>query len=287
MAQRIHHTRITVYEKPDKKTTQARFQGTHKYAGKIFCPVCGKPYQFGYADRKKTLPIYRIKSHSECPNPVCRIDEADLKEITRQALKKTREEQNEVCSSLELILTECVKASQNNGDEINRLMKQKASREKQIDSLIDALSEGGLTEAAKERIKGKINHITDEIDSLSQVIEDKENNKLDVSYVTDKIAEIKSAIADLRNFTSIERDRILNYIERIELPANGDIDMILKSGQVITIKAQNNIDFSNVNNVGKNGIQDVRYLELAACQLRQHPSLPPRLFCLAAFVMTF
>lgn len=259
MAQRIHQTRITVYDKPDKKTTQARFQGKHKYAGKIFCPVCGKPYHFGYADRKKTLPIYRIKSHSECPNPVSRIEEADLEEITRQALKQTIDQQNEVCTSLELVLTECVEASQSNGNEIEKLKKQKASREKQIDSLIDTLSEGGLTNAAKERIKGKINNITDDIDSLSQAIEDKENNKLDVSYVTDKIAEIKSAITDLRNFTSIDRDRILNYIERLELPSNGDIDMILKSGQVLTIKTQKNSDFSNGNNVGKNGIQDGLY----------------------------
>jgi DNA invertase Pin-like site-specific DNA recombinase len=266
MAQRIHQTRITVYEKPDKKTTQARFQGKHKYAGKIFCPVCGKPYHFGYADRNSTYPIYRIKSHSECSNPVSRINEKDLEEITRQALKQTIDHQNEVCTSLELVLTECVEASQNNGNEIEKLKKQKASREKQIDSLIDALSEGGLKEAVKERIIGKINNITDEIDSLSQAIEDKENNKLDASYVTDKIAEIKSAIADLRNFTSIDRDRILNYIEGIELPASGDIDIILKSGQVITIKTQNNSDFSNRNNVGKNGIQDGLYSGLVTYQ---------------------
>jgi DNA invertase Pin-like site-specific DNA recombinase len=271
MAQRIHQTRITVYEKPDKKTTRARFQGMHKYAGKIFCPVCGKPYHFGYADRKKTSPIYRIKSHSECSNPICRIGQSDLEELTRQALKQTIDQQDEVCTSLELVLTECVDASQNNGDEINRLKKQKNSKEKQIDSLIDALSEGGLNDAAKKRIAEKINHITEEIESLSQAIEDKQNNKLDVSYVTDKIAEIKSAIANLRNFTSIDRDRVLNYIERIELPANGDIDMILKSGQVMKIKAQNNSDFSNGKSVVKGGSQDVLYSGPVAYQWLRRP----------------
>ncbi len=255
MAQRIHQNRITVYEKPDKKITQARFQGTHKYAGKIFCPVCGKPYHFGYADRNKTIPIYRIKAHSECSNPVSRINKYDMEEITRQALKQTIDQQNEVCRTLEAVLTECVEASQNNGNEIDKLKKQKTSREKQIDSLINALSEGGLNEAAKERIKGKINALTEEIDNLTENIKDKESNKLSVSYVSDKIAEIKSAIADLRNFTVIDRDRILNYIERIELPANGDIDMLLKSGQVITIKEPNNSDFSDGDGVGKKRIQ--------------------------------
>lgn len=255
MAQRIHQTRITVYEKPDKKNTQVRFQGTHKFAGKIFCPVCGKPYNFGYADRNKTIPIYRIKSHSECTNPIRRIYESDMEEITRQALKKILNEQNEVCISLENILTECVEASQNSGNEIDKLKKKKISKEKQIDSLIDTLSEGGLTASSKEHIKNKINAITDEIDKLIITINDKESSKLNVSYVNDKIAEIKAAIADLRNFTSIDRDRILNYIERIELPPSGNIEMLLKTGHKITIDNTSNI-FSAIDNVGKNGIQD-------------------------------
>lgn len=255
MAQRIHQTRITVYEKPDKKNTQVRFQGTHKFAGKIFCPVCGKPYNFGYADRNKTIPIYRIKSHSECTNPIRRIYESDMEEITRQALKTILNEQNEVCISLEKILTECVEASQNSGNEIDKLKKKKISKEKQIDSLIDTLSEGGLTASAKEHIKDKINAITDEIDKLIVTINDKESSKLNVSYVNDKIAEIKEAIADLRNFTSIDRDRILNYIERIELPPSGNIEMLLKTGHKITIDNTSNI-FSAIDNAGKNGIQD-------------------------------
>lgn len=259
MAQRIHQTRITVYETPDKKTTQARFQGTHKYAGKIFCPVCGKPYHFGYADRKKTRAIYCIKSHSECSNPVRSISENDMDEITRLALKKVIDQQNEVCMSLERILTECVEASQNSGNELEQLKRQKASRERQIDNLMDALSEGGLNEAAKTRIKDKINVITTEIDKLNVTIQDKESSKLDASYVTSKIAEIKSAIADLRNFTSMDRDRILNYIERIELPSNGDINILLTSGQRINIKHNNHTDFSDKDNVSKKGIQDVLY----------------------------
>ncbi len=257
MAQRIHRTRITVYEKPDKKTTQARFQGTHKYAGKIFCPVCGKPYQFGYADRKKLLPIYRIKSHAECPNPVVRIYEADLEEITKQALKQTINQQDEVYSSIEQLLTDIVEKSQNYGDDIEKMKKQRASREKQLNNLIDQLSEDDLTNAAKARIKLKINQITEETDKLTEAIQDKESNSLDESFISEKLENIHAAITDLRNFTSIDRDRILNYIDRIYIQANEDIEIILKSGQVITVKQQ--IDFSDGNTVGKKVIQDVLY----------------------------
>ena len=255
MAQRIHRTRITIYEKPAKKTTQAHFQGVHKYAGKIFCPVCGKSYQFGYADRKKTLPIYRIKNHATCSNPIRSIYEHDLEEITKQALKQTIDQQNDVCDSLEQILTEIVKESQNSGEVINKLKKQRASREKQLDNLIDQLSEGGLTNSAKIRIKQKINQITEETDKLTEVIQNKESNKLDESYVSEKLENIHAAIADLRNFTIIDRDRILNYIDRINMLSDGDIEIILKSGHVITIKQQN-IDFSLGNSVGKTRIHD-------------------------------
>lgn len=276
MAQRIHQTRITIYEKPDKATTQARFQGTHLYAGKIFCPVCGKPYHFGYADRKKTVPIYRIKSHSDCPNPIRSIYEHDLEEITKKALKQTIDQQEEVCITLEKILTEIVEASQNNGDEIDRLKKQRASREKQLDNLIDQLSEGGLTEAAKNRIKAKINNITEETDRLAETIKGKENSKLDDSYVTEKLASIRAAIADLRNFTSIDRERILNYIERIDMQPNGDIEILLKSGQIIVAKTDNNSDFSDGNSVGKMGIQDARCSSPAAYPAPPHPCTLPQ-----------
>lgn len=274
MAQRIHHNRITVYEKPDKKTTQARFQGTHLYAGKIFCPVCGKPYHFGYADRKKTYPIYHIKAHSECSNPVRRIDEEDLNEIVRIALLKVIAEQEEACASLEAILIECVEASQNTDTEISKLHKLIATKEKQIDSLIDTLSEGGLTNAAKEKIKTKINNVTDEISKYNEAIRDKEANKLSASYVPDKIAEIKAAIEELKKFSSIDRERILNYIDRIELPANGDVDILLKSGQKLTL-TKTTTDLSKGDSVVKNGIQDARCSSPAACQSPHFPG-PPR-----------
>lgn len=261
LAQRIHHSRITIYEKPDKKTVQAHFQGMHLYAGKIFCPVCGKPYHFGYADRKKTKPVYRIKNHQDCPNPIRSIYEDDLQEVTRIALKHVIEQQSHVLSSLETVLIECVEATQNNGEEISNLKKQKASKEKKINSLIDALMDDGLTDAAKEKVKSKLNTITEEINNLTTIIEDKESNKLSFSYVDDKIAEIKKAIAELKNFTTIDRDRIQNYIDRIDLPPNGDIDITLKSGQIITLKQQTE-DFSDGNSVGKMGIQDVLYSHL-------------------------
>ncbi len=259
LAQNIHKSRINIYETSDKKATQARFQGTHKYSGKIFCPLCGKPFHFGFADRKNTVPIYRIKNHSGCPNPVRRIHEQDLEELTKTALRQVIKQQEKVCASLEKVLIEIVNTSQNNGEEIKNLKKQKTIKEKKLDNLINQLSESGLTESAKKRVKDKINELTEETEKLTNIIADMENNKLDDSYVTERISEIKTAIDELSNFTDIDKARIKNYIERIEMHPNGDIDIELKTGQIIVAHQQDNNGFLRENNVGKKLNEDVRY----------------------------
>lgn len=95
---------------------------------------------------------------------------------------------------------------------------------------------------------------------MTEVIQDKENNKLDDSYVSNKIKEISSAIEELKSFTTIDRERILNYVERIELQPNKDITIVLKTGHVLKVTQQLNSDFSDDgNSVGKMGVQDAPY----------------------------
>lgn len=255
LAQRVNRNRINFYEKPDKHSTQAKFQGFHLFAGKIFCPVCGKPYQFGYADRANTVPYYRIKSHSKCSNPVKRIYENDIELIVKQSLKRTLEQHSDICYSLERILVESVKASQNDSNELKKLEKQLVSSEKQINNLVDSLAEGGLSGSAKERLINRINCLTIEIENLKSAIEDKKSNKISASYVTDKIAEIRSAINELSSFNVLDRDRVLNYIERIELPSDGSVNIIFKTGQRVSLDAS--LSYNSI--VGKKVIQDGQY----------------------------
>ncbi len=255
LAQRVYQSRVTIYDNPGKGTMQARFRGTHLFASKVFCAVCGRPYHFGYADRDHMRPVYRIKNHQGCSSPIRSIMERDLVEITRISLIKAIDEQNEVCESIERVLTECIEMAQDGGNSINKIKKQKASRETQLNNLMEMLAEGGLTDAAKLRIKGKINAITDEIDSLTAEIANWESSRLSDTYIADKIVKIKMAIADLRNFASMDRERILIYISRIDMQPNGDVDIILRSGQLLTKRENNNTDISKGDYVGKTGIQ--------------------------------
>ena len=262
MAQRIRKNRQTMYKTPDKGVVRAHFQGTHTFSGKIFCACCGKPFHFDYADRKKTIPIYRIKSHYDCDDPAGRIGEEELEEITRQALRAAVENQSQVCAQLEQILIECLEASQNHTGAIDKKRKQKDAKEHQIDSLIDTLSEGGLSAAAKNRIKSKINAIEDDISELDDSIREMEAVRFDDSHIQEKIKSIKEAISELRKFSDIDRERVLNYIDRIIIHGNDNIDIVLKSGRTITITKQiAEIQHNHATNcegnigVGKLGIQ--------------------------------
>ncbi len=276
LAQRVHKTRITIYEKADKKKTQAHFQGYHLFAGKIFCPICGKVYHYMYADKKKTLPIYMIKNHSSCSNPIRKIYEEDLVDLTQYALLCLIDDQDDICRSIERVLAEIVEASQNKEDDVGRLQKMRAAREKQLENLIDQLSEGGLTEAAKKRIKERLNSISEEIDRLSCEIIDKQANKLDDSFVSSRLSSIREAMNRLRNFTRFDRERILNYIDCIYMHPNGDIELILKSGYSVGIHGTERNDQAITDTTGttnhelattfKTGIQHARYSSPAACR---------------------
>ena len=167
------------------------------------------------------------------------------------------DQQDIVFSTLEKVLLECVESSQKEGD-TNDLKKQKTAREKQIRKLLDTLSEDVLTGPAKARVLARINEITDEIDKLSEQIRVKEETKLDDSYVTAKMAGIRAAIADLRNFQTMDRERIVNYIDHIDILPTNDMKILLKSGHVILCNTTYGKENSAGNHVVKRDIQHGR-----------------------------
>ena len=232
IAQRTRETRKSIYMRNGKVDVQARFQGKHLFAGKLYCECCGKPYIFR-RDSSTNTPKYRVLNHSDCANHVNSILEMDLENITKKAIKDTLDSQGEICSGLELLLTQCVEELQGQTKAAGKLMIQKEKKEQQIDTLINELSQGGLSEAARNRIKAKLNDIEKDVEELSRTISAAEATKSDSSYITKQIQAIKEAFKDLHGFTSIDRDRVSNYIDRIIVNKNGDLDVILRSGRTV------------------------------------------------------
>ena len=232
IAQRTRETRKSIYMRNGKIDVQARFQGKHLFAAKLYCGCCGKPYIFK-RDSSTNTPKYRVLNHSECANPVNSILEKDLENITKIAIKDTLDSQEDICSGLERLLTQCVEELQGQTKATDKLVVQREKKEQQIDTLINELAEGGLSEAARNRIKAKLNDIENDVDELSRTISAAEATKYDSSYVTKQIQTIREAFKDLHGFTEIDRDRVSNYIDRIIVHENSDLDVILRSGRTV------------------------------------------------------
>ncbi|MBO5628329.1 MAG: recombinase family protein [Aeriscardovia sp.] len=256
LAQRIHEARISVNAIPTKEAMQARYQGLHLFSNKIFCPDCGKAYHFDYADVKKMKPVYRIKSHSNCNNPKRHILEHDIKEITRQALKNTVDSQEQAFIELERTLTKCVMDSQSNTTEIQKLKKKRANYERKRTNITDFIGEGGLNEQQKDSLRKDLNTILENINSIDSLIQEYESSILDNSYVDEKLNSIRNAINELKNFTVIDRNRIINYIDRIELFSDDSIEISFRYGQLIKLKSLENPSNILLLDSGKMGKND-------------------------------
>ena len=93
-----------------------------------------------------------------------------------------------------------------------------------------------------------IKDYTDKLDKLSLVNSDDKDDKLN---------KIRAALTELSAFKTITRERIKNYIARIEPYPNGDIHIKFMTGQSVMI--QYNPHEYCVSDVGEQVIEDVPY----------------------------
>lgn len=215
-----------------KGKSQAYFAGTHLFSRRVFCKECQKSFQFGHADRDAMIPIYRIHSHQECASKINRVYEEDLIEIVKTAIRETIKGQENICEELEATLLACLRQAQqpSTKGEVRKLKQQKAAREQKRRNLIDAIANGGLYGPAAEALAVQMNSISEEIKNLEQTILEMENPKIDEAYIAEKILQIHEAINDLREFKTINRDQILNYVDKILVDKDGHLEVFLRTG---------------------------------------------------------
>lgn len=232
IAQRVMKSRKTIYNKPDKKTVQAQFEGFHDFAGKVFCANCNKPYHFGYADRAKTKAIYRIKSHSSCNNHNSRISEEALYRITQKAIQMALQRKQEAIVRVRKILLACISDTASYENEIKQINHQITRHTHNIDKWSIALTDSVIlsNEVAKLSLLKQINEEENLIKSLQNEKQALESKQVNSENQEEEINKIQVAIDELQKVKIIDRDKIKNYIERILLHADGHIDVILKAG---------------------------------------------------------
>lgn len=215
---------------------QERFRGRHEFSSIVFCKECGKSYTFAYSDRSKQHPIYRVVRHELCCNRINRIDEKMLEDIVLSSLSEIAKGQKQAISHLKNEFDDAVKLSENNNSEIKHLEKEKSQNERKRDNLKKLFDHGGFSDDSLDDLMTDFNNYVAAIKALSEEISRLRSEKIDDNYIEEQIRSYQKALADLTKFNEINREMILSCVNRIEISVTGDIDIMFKTGVVISAR---------------------------------------------------
>lgn len=238
LAQRIREERRHIYDKHDPLTPpQARFRGTHLFAGKVFCGDCGTQYHFRYADRKQTVGEYKDyfgktkKSLvSECHNTKYnRILEVTLIEVCKYAINVFLKNHEDCIDSLADIIKEASIEMSSDNSQLKLYQKQLSKVEKELEKNLiawrDAPDQSMKDDFYKMYLHNKANK-----ENIEKQINEISNKQQSISDIENGIREIKQSLDEMKQIKVIDRSVVLNFIDKIIINADGRIDIILKFG---------------------------------------------------------
>ena len=254
LAQRLREAKQTEYNHVDKTFTRSNFEGKHDFAGLIKCKECGMNYQFDYADRAHTKPIYRVK-HKGCCNNNSRLTESAVKDIVIKSIKTMLYEQTEAIERVEKALYNCLYDNDNNEEKAqinNEITKLEQKLDNYAIAYCTAITSGNTV--LQNRINKMCTNTQERIDSL---IEKRKQYEIayDEATIKKQIKQLQIGIDSFKNLSSLSRERILRNIREIIVSADGGLDVVLTPGPLLRY------------DVGKIGRLDAPYSSLVINQL--------------------
>lgn len=261
LAQRLRASRQTTYSSNDLHITRKKFEGKHLFASKMRCGCCGKPLRFAYADRKETIPIYRINSHKGCENTNCRIEEAKAIEMVTTSIKAMLETHSEAISRVEELLYGNLRLNENKG-ELRQIERDVAHFKKEVDRYSLPLTDPDIlaNKQLKESFLTKVKEAQDHIAAL-EARKKELSISMDTSAIEERISHLKSAIAEFKEVKDLSRERILRNVKEMVMNKDGSVSIVLTSG------------LSFKGSVDKYQIQDDPYSDIASYQSPLLPGL--------------
>ena len=239
MAQRIRKERRHIYDKPDKKETQARFKGTHLFAGKVFCGDCGTQFHFQYGDRKKTIGVYKdyfSKKKKEL-NAVCnntkynRIYEKTLIQICRASINTFLRNHEACIDNLVEIIREASIAASKDDEPLKICQKRLAKVEKELNKNLIAWRDAPEP-SMKEAFFEMYQQNKKQKDELEKEIENLSKQRKNAEDLEKEILGVREHIEKIKKVDVIDRSVVENFIDRIIVCGNGNVIVILKFGTV-------------------------------------------------------
>lgn len=248
LAQRVREERRQVYDKSEEKSLQARFKGTHIFAGKVFCGDCGCQFQFRYADRAKTIGEYKdcFSKKKKTLDAVCcnknhdRIREDTLIELCQYSINLFLKNHEECICNITKIICEASKEAMNDDTQIKayqkRLQKVEVELQKNLMAWRDAPDPDMRADYLKLYQDNKA-----EIATLNQQLAELHQQKISYDDMERELQNIKNKIEAIKQIKEIDRVIVDNFIDRIIVNVDGRVIIVLKFGATFEAFMKNSV----------------------------------------------
>lgn len=224
---------------------KANFSGKHLFAHKVFCGECQNSMIFKYTDRKQEVGVYKCsakkkakrKEHNKnyssddvisCENPFSKVREEMLIDVLEKAISCYASYEEEIYANLMTAVE-------------NVLSRQKTKVSKTVDPLKKELkhiqNEYELAKKAYMRttnedlakdIEKECETLKKRITFLEEQIGGEETVQNIIVDNRFRIETIRNSLEELKNYDEIDRDVVMQYVDKILVYNDGKIEVYLK-----------------------------------------------------------
>ena len=239
LAQKMREIRNEKFCHTDAKNAHKRFEGKHLFASIIFCAECGYPFVHGYADRAKTIHIYRDSHNKRTKDPLkpCinkeyyRVREEDMESLVRDAINLVIRENEEAFSNVIDILRKVMSEDDEDRKYIQDIRRDIKSLEKKKAATKEAFI--AATGELRSEIQSDYDRICSEIQEKEQKLLEAENEKNSVHDIEARIKEIEECLSRLHEVEKLDRETVRAFIRKITVNKEGHVVIVMNSDKVI------------------------------------------------------
>lgn len=273
LAQKIREERRHVYDKPSKESAQARFRGTHLFAGKVFCGDCGSQFHFRYSDRAKTIGEYKdcFTKMKKSLDAVCnnkkynRIREDTLIAICQYSINIFLKNHEKCINNIIAIIREASKEALNDDTQIKAYQKKLNKIDKELQKNLEAWRDAPDPDMKDDFLKMyQVNKAEKTV--IEEQLAELQRQQMSFDELEQEIQRIKDKIEAIKQIKDLDRTVIDNFIDRIIVAVDGNITIIMKFGTIFDVFTQTQVmltydDSEGFKEIPLNNIKFIKTME--------------------------
>ncbi len=282
LAQRIRGEKKHVYDSDGKTDTQARFKGTHLFAGKVFCGSCGTQFHFQFADRAETIGEYKdyfsrkktLGGAGECSNREHnRIREDTLAAICQYSINVFLKSHEECIDNMVKAIREMAKENANDSTQLKAFQKKLKRIEKEMQKNLEAWRDVPDPDMKDAYLKMYQDNKAEKA-AAEEAIMALEQKKSSIADLEEEIRRIKEKVEDMKQIREVDREVVENFIDRIIVGSDGKVAVILKFATAFEAMPKVCVGMEAVPAYMK-GVEVLNFKNITAADMRELVRLNP------------